>query len=372
MTASDNEWDLISLKEIDGINTQTVWHAAAIARSKGIQEKDLLMIDWPKNPIVSCGLHQSLNHVVDLDYCKKNEIPVVRRACGGGTVLLDSDQLFYQIIAHTDSKVIPRKVSSLFSKLLHPVVQTYRHFNIEAVYRPVNDILVGNKKISGNGAALLEQAQILVGNFILDFPRKGMAQILKVPSEKFRDKVIKSLEAGMSSFKDELGYIPDREAIIKEYLAQFEEHLGVHFNKTSLNPKTIEIMEKLRKQYLTDEWLFQINQRGKNLFHKIKIHGSSHVVEGTYKSTGGLIQIMCEFKDSILTDILISGDFWIYPDTILPQLESHLKNTDLSTINLPLYIESFLKDQNCQTPGTTAADLAQPILNSFQSITKNI
>jgi lipoate-protein ligase A len=369
MTAPNNEWDLIILEENDSINTQTVWHAATLARSRGIQEKDLLIIDWPKYPIVCCGLHQSLNDVVDLEYCRTNNIPVTRRACGGGAVLLDQNQLFYNIIAHIDSNIVPRKISSLYYKLLQPVVQTYRHFNIDATYRPVNDIIVENKKISGNGAGLLEQAQVLVGNFILDFPRKEMTQILRVPSEKFRDKVYKSLEAGISSFKDELGYIPDRDAIIKEYINQCEKHLGVHFTRTSLQPKTIEIMNELRIKYLTDEWLYQINQRGRDRF-QVKIHGSSHVVKGNYKSTGGLIEVICEFMGSILTDILISGDFWIFPDTILPQLEDYLKNTDLAKVDLSTYIDEFLRNNDCQSPGTTAADIAKPILESYQNITK--
>ena len=235
MTASDTEWDLIILEEIDSINTQTIWHAVSLARSQGIQEKDLLIIDWPKYPIVSCGFHQSLNHVVDLEYCKTNNIPVIRRVCGGGAVLLDSDQLFYHIIAHIDSKIVPRNISSFFAKILEPVVQTYRHFNIDAKYRPVNDIIVENRKISGNGAGLIEQAQVLTGNFILDFPRRDMSKILRVPNEKFRDKVYKSLEAGITSFKDEIGYIPDRKAIIKEFIGQCEELLGVGFTTTSLN-----------------------------------------------------------------------------------------------------------------------------------------
>jgi lipoate-protein ligase A len=356
MSVSNDEWDLIILEEIDSINTQAVWHAAALARSRGIQQKDLLIIDWPSYPIVSCGLHQSLNQVVDLDYCSKNNVPVIRRACGGGTVLLDSNQLFYHTVSHIDSKIIPRKISSFYSKVLEPVVQTYRHFNIDAVYRPVNDVMVENRKISGNGAGLFEQAQVLVGNFILDFPRKEMTKIFRVPNEKFRDKVYKSLETGISSFKDEIGYIPDRKAIIKEYIGQCEELLGVGFTTTSLNPKTNELLDKLRKKYLTDTWLYQVNNRGKDLHHKIKIHGSTHVVEDAYKSPGGLIQVICEFRDSILVDILISGDFWIFPDTILPQLEQHLRNTNIETINLPAHIESFLQGNQCQSPGTSASD----------------
>jgi lipoate-protein ligase A len=372
MSLENNEWDLIVFGENDSINTQTIWHAASLARSRGIQKHDLVIIDWPKDPIVCCGLHQSINQVVDLNFCEKNEIPVIRRACGGGAVLLDSNQLFYNVVAHIDSKIVPRRVTALYSKLLEPVVNTYRHFNVGAHYHPVNDILVNGRKISGTGAALLESAQVLVGNFILDFPRKEMTKILRVPNEKFRDKVFKSLEAGITSFQDELGYIPSQKEIIKVYSKELESILGVQLNPTTLEPKTLELMQQLRSTYLTDEWKFQVTNRGKNLIHKVKIHASNFIVEGTHKSIGGLIQVICEFQGTILVDILISGDFWIYPDSILPQLEQHLRNVDLNTIALDSYIESFLNSHNCESPGTTAVDLMQSIQNAYQNITRTV
>ncbi|MHA1978533.1 MAG: lipoate--protein ligase family protein [Candidatus Hodarchaeales archaeon] len=365
---SINNWDLILLRETDGLNTQVVWHAAALARSRGIQPRDLIVIDWPTKPFIGCGYHQVIERVVDMDYCRKNSLPIYRRACGGGAVYLDSNQLFYHVVAHIDSPIIPRKINSFFERTLEPVVQTYRHFGINAEYKPVNDILVNNRKISGNGAGLLEKAQILVGNFILDFPSKEMAQILKVPNEKFRDKVIKSLEAGISSFQNELGYIPPRDTIIEEYIKQVEKAFNIRLVETQLEPGTLELMEELRETYLTDEWLFQVKARGEQLTSKIKIHGSTHVVEGMHKSPGGLITVTCEFKETVLADILISGDFWIHPDTILPILEKYLLNHDMLKGNLTKLIQTFLNDNNCETPGTSASDLAQAVQNAYNSI----
>lgn len=371
MTKSIADWDLILLRKSEGLNTQVVWHAAALARSRGIQHRDLLIIDWPTEPFVVCGFHQVIERVVDMDYCKKNDIPIYRRACGGGAVFLDSNQLFYNIVAHIDSSIIPRNINNFFERTLNPVVQTYRQFGIKAEYKPVNDIIVNNRKISGNGAGLFEEAQVLVGNFILDFPRKEMAQILKVPNEKFRDKVIKSLEAGISSFHDELGFIPSRDSIIEEYIKQVESEFNIRLVESQLEPGTLELMEELRKTYLTDDWLFQVKARGDQLTSKVKIHGSTHVTEGMYKSSGGLITVTCEFKDTILTDVLISGDFWIHPDTILPKLEKSLLNHDLSKEDLTARINTFLKGNNCETPGTSASDLAQAIHNAYNSISKN-
>ncbi|MHA2217694.1 MAG: hypothetical protein ACXACY_17305 [Candidatus Hodarchaeales archaeon] len=72
MTSVETEWDIMILNGIDSINTQTIWHAASLARSKGIQTRDLIIIHWPTYPIVGCGYHQVIERVVDLNYCHNN------------------------------------------------------------------------------------------------------------------------------------------------------------------------------------------------------------------------------------------------------------------------------------------------------------
>ena len=136
MNISD-EWDFVFLGPIDSVFTQSLWHAAALLRSEGELERNILSINWPTYPIVSCGFHQIVNQVVDLDYCKNNDIPVIRRAVGGGAVYLDSNQLFYHFIWHNDTPNIPRRVKDIYQTLLEPVVQTYRDFGVKAEYKPI-------------------------------------------------------------------------------------------------------------------------------------------------------------------------------------------------------------------------------------------
>ena len=150
-----DEWDFVLLGPIDSIFTQSLWHAAALLRSKGVIQRNILSINWPTYPIVSCGYHQIVSQAVDLDYCNTHHIPVIRRAVGGGAVYLDSNQLFYHFILHTDTSNIPRSVKGFYHTLLKPVVQTYRDLGVNATYKPINDILVNNRKISVMGLVYL-------------------------------------------------------------------------------------------------------------------------------------------------------------------------------------------------------------------------
>ena len=361
------EWDFVYLGPIDSVYTQSLWHAAALLHSSGKLERNILSINWPTYPIISCGYHQVINQVVDQSFCEQRKIPIIRRAVGGGTVYLDSNQMFYHFIWHNETKNIPKNVTGIFKTLLKPVVQTYRDLGVDAVYKPVNDILANNRKISGNGAGMFESASVLVGNFILDFPRQEMAQILRVPDEKFRDKVFKSLQTGISSFKDELGFIPERDVIVNTFKTNLEEILGISLIDAEPDPQIRDDMERLKTQYLTEEWLYQMDNRGKELFEAVKIHGSLNVAQGMHKSVGGLIRVICEFQHSVINDMMISGDFWI-TGAELSELEMHLKGFDIKKGDLEAKINEFLANPDIETSGTTASDISQAIMNAFETL----
>lgn len=355
-----NKWDLLILGPNDSVNTQTIWHAAALLVSEG-KLNNMLIIDWPTYPIVCCGYHQVIENIVDINYCKENNIPITRRAAGGGAVLLDSNQLFYNFIWHNDTPDIPRNISKIYEYFLQPVVKSYQDLGIKARYSPVNDILVENKKISGNGAGQFEFAQALVGNFILDFPREEMVKILKVPDEKFRDKVYKTLQDSISSFKDELGSIPERDEIISVFTSNIETLLGINLRILYMPDILKYKMDELKKKYESDEWIYQVKKRGEKLINAVKIHGSLNVSQGMYKSQGGLIRILADFNDSKIIDLLITGDFWFIPKEKIQLLEKELVNMDIETDNLEFLIEEFIKREKCELPGTKPEDIVKAI-----------
>ncbi|MHA1912102.1 MAG: lipoate--protein ligase [Candidatus Kariarchaeaceae archaeon] len=315
------EWFLVNLGGIAGIDTQVIWHAAAlVAQEYGLG--NFLIITWPNDKIVCVGHHQDMRREVDLEYCKQKNIPVVRRACGGGQVLLDKDQLFYQVIRRETEEMNPMKeLGIFFETFLEPVVKTYRDLGIEAEYKPVNDIMANNKKISGNGAASINDTTALVGNFILEFPHKEMAKIFNVPNEKFRDQVAKTLEERVGSIKDILGKKPEKEEIVKRYCANFEEMLGVRLIALPKLPKKImEKAKELKKLYTTDEWKYEISKKNE-MVRKIKISGEVKVKEKNYKAEGGLIQAITVETEEKIEKIGISGDFFIADPSKIKDLE---------------------------------------------------
>ena len=358
--------NIVRILEINGISpieTQTIYESVAKAQSS-YEIPDTIIICWPNSPLVCLGYHQIAKQEIDLNYCKLHNIPVVRRIIGGGAVYLNKDQIFYQYIINEKSSILPKSFAKFYKIFLKPVVKTYNDFRIPAIFRPVNDIEVNNKKISGTGAGEYEKSKILTGNFLLDFDYETMIKILKVPDEKFRDKVFKSLKERLTTIKEELGYIPPTSEIIKKFKQNFEDIIGVKYENGSLTKEENEIMNKLYKKYTNPEWTYMFNEAKTDLLNReIKLSKNSGVAQTVYKSKGGLIKIIIEFSNGKIKDLLISGDFFIYPANSLRLLENKLKGKMFNINEIYSIIKEFYKNNNIESPGVEPKDFISALKN---------
>jgi lipoate-protein ligase A len=356
-------WRFLDLEGVEPVVSQAVYEAVAIARHRGIVT-DTLIICWPKSPLVCVGYFQEVDKELDVDYCEMKKIPIVRRILGGGAVYLDSNQVFYQIIGERGGKIIPLDIEAIFRKLLVAPVRTYKEMGIPVVYKPVNDIEVEGRKISGNGAGEVDGISILTGNIILDFDYDEMTKILKVPDEKFRDKLTKSLRERVTTVKRELGFVPPRQDVKRSLVKHFQETLRVEFASGSLTKEEESLLRKLlREKYLSKKWTYENSGRHKALSQPriVRVSGRSTVGQGLYKSVGGLIRVTAEFTENRINDVLISGDFTFLPPKI-PELEKALVSADLDERTLTDIIKRFYGDSGIASPGTTPSDFAKAIL----------
>lgn len=67
---------------------------------------------------------------------------------------------------------------------------------------------------------------ILVGNFIQDFNYEMMSKCLRVPDEKFRDKVYRTMYENLTTFQRETGKIQTIQDFATDVLPRFEALLG--------------------------------------------------------------------------------------------------------------------------------------------------
>ncbi|MHA1129758.1 MAG: lipoate--protein ligase [Candidatus Helarchaeota archaeon] len=370
-------WRLLKLGGIDPLESQMVYEAVAIARDRGIVP-DTIIFCWPKDPIVCIGFHQELLKEIDYDYCQNSGIPVVRRILGGGAVYLDAGQLFYQIIASEENPAIPHTMNKLFEKLLQAPLWTYQDIGIAAEYKPINDIQVNGRKISGNGVGKLGKISILTGNLIVDFNFDQMVKILKVPSEKFRDKLASTLRERLSTIKRELGVDYNKDRLMELLEKNFAKVFDRNLHEGTLLSAEYAILSELREKYLSHEWLFLNSLRHPELTQKsqslsqvervVKVAGGIYICEGVFKAEGGLIRVTLELHDGLIEDVLISGDFEFFPKDKLADLEKALIGLRPTKDTLNATIENFYQNQKIQAPGTHPQDFTKTILLAQESL----
>lgn len=342
--------DYFFLDAVSWEYSQALYHAAAHLG------REALFILRPATPYVCIGYHQDAQQEIDLEFVHQNHIPVFRREVGGGAVYLDGQQLFFQLVLRHDRPGVPANVAEFYKKFLQPVIDTFRQFGVPAEYKPVNDIITNGRKISGTGAAQVEDMLILVGNFIQDFNYEMMSKCLRVPDEKFRDKVHKTMYENLTTFLRETGSIPANADLAAELARRYTPLLGELVQK-SLDPELAQKADELLVEMNTPEWLFS-NDRRRPDARQVKIAEGVYVIQKMLKTPGGLIRVTAVNENGNLKDVHLSGDFFFFPAANLVDLEQALSGLPVETQVITQTITTFYQQHQIESPGVVPLDFA--------------
>jgi lipoate-protein ligase A len=351
---SEENMLLFDLGKLPGQQSMLILHALA---RMGIEA---LVIVSPKIHLVSIGYFQDAEQEVDLQHCRESGIPFMRREVGGGATYLDENQVFYQLIWKKDNPKFPKAIQEIYSWFSEAPVETYRTFGIQAAFRPVNDIITSaGRKIAGEGGGNIGDCMVFVGGILIDFDYQAMSRILKVPNEKFRDKVYKTMGENLTTMRRELGVTPSREEVVSVLKEKFEKMVG-KLTPTSLNPKILEKMKQLDAWMTSEKFLLKKTPR---IPSGVKIREGVEVLYGLHKARGGLIRTAEEVSEGRIEEITLSGDFTFYPKEQLIGLEESLEKVSLEEDRIIERVEIFYEKGRVESPGVESKDFALTILN---------
>lgn len=341
---------------VGALRSQAVYHG--LAETVTADSDPMLSLASPETPYVCVGLHQEIAREVDEEYCAASGLPVYRRHVGGGAVYLDRNQLFTHFVF--PKARAPRHASELYPLFIEPVVRTYRDFGIHASYRPINDIQVDGRKIGGTGAASIGEATVMVGSFMFDFDTATMAKCLRVPSEKFRDKLRQTLDDYMTTIVKQLGTAPPREDLLARFFRHCHDVLGLEPQRDQPTDAEWRAIEAAEAALLDPEF---IEMQGRKLVALgVKIAADTHLTESALKAPGGLIRVHLLDREGKVADLMISGDLTCLPPEGLDHLAADLRGTPLDAAALSAAAERSLAAHGIETPGVAPADFARAVL----------
>ncbi len=211
-------WRLLDLGRCPPERAQAF--AEAVARSVAENEvPNTLLLAQPSAPYVSLGFHQSFAEEIDPEFCDRHRLPVLRRVEGGGTTYLDPDQWFYQLV-YRDEDGGPGGPADLARFLAAPV-RAARELGLMARLRPPSDLVVGDRKLSGNAGGDWDGAHLVVGGFLGRTDPRAMADLLRLPHPAVRPLLRHEVERWVTSWEAETGRFPSSRALREGIVAAF-------------------------------------------------------------------------------------------------------------------------------------------------------
>ena len=351
---------VIDFGTVSALTSQALYHG--MAETVTAESDPLLLLSSPQTPYVCVGMHQEIGREVDEDFCRAAGLPIYRRHVGGGAVYLDRNQLFTHFV-YPHGKA-PRFARNLYPLFIEPVVRTYRDFGIDAAYRPINDIQVKGRKIGGTGAASIAEATVMVGSFMYDFDTATMARCLRVPSEKFRDKLRKGLDDYMTTMARELDEPPPRDVLVAHFLGHCAEALGVEPTIGEASAAERAAISRAETALSDPEWT---HAQGRKLVEMgVKIAAGTHLTESVHKAAGGLVRVHLLGRHGRVADLMISGDFTCLPSEGIDSVAGALKGVALEEEALRTAAEEAIGRFRVEMPGLAPADLAAAIMAAVE------
>ncbi|XP_073121616.1 uncharacterized protein [Henckelia pumila] len=138
-----------------------------------------LINDGTTHPTIVMGVSGKPVELLDTESVLRDEIPVIRRYTGGGTVIVDHGTIFVTFICNKDAisglQSYPQPIMSWSSLLYKEVFQGIGDFTLRE-----NDYVLGNRKFGGNAQSITKDRWVHHTSFLWDYEMNRM-DYLKLP-----------------------------------------------------------------------------------------------------------------------------------------------------------------------------------------------
>lgn len=261
---------------------------------------------WQVTPTVIFGRNQLIQSEVNLEYCRTHGINTFRRKSGGGCVYADKSNIMFSYITHDEN------VNLTFSKYIGMVVEMLRKLGVPATASGRNDIMIGDRKVSGNAFYHIPGRSIVHGTMLYDTNMQNMVGAITPSDEKLVSKGINSVRQHITLLKDHIEMdIEAFKTFVKNDLCSKE---------VVLDEAAMDEISRIEEEYLTSEFIYGNNPR-----YNIQR-------QGRIEDVGDFV-VNIEMKHDVIKDVDIKGDYFLVGDigqqVIAPLIDRHLTKEDL-------------------------------------------
>lgn len=213
-------------------------------------QEDFFML-WRSRPSVVVGKHQNALAEINHNFIREHQIPVTRRLSGGGTVFHDPGNVNFTFIRNVEA------ISEVnFKVFTVPVIEALKKLGVEAYTTGRNDLLINDKKISGNAEHVHRNRVLHHGTLLFYSHLETLKRALKVDLSKFEDKAVQSNRSEVTNIAD---YLP-KPMSVEEFTDFVFSDICHNYPEFQVYEPTVEDQIAIQKlsieKYQTWDWIF--------------------------------------------------------------------------------------------------------------------
>jgi lipoic acid synthetase/lipoate-protein ligase A len=197
---------------------------------------------WQVQPSVIFGRNQQVEAEVNVDYCRQHDISMYRRKSGGGCVYADQDNLMLSFVTAEEN------VGLAFNRFVGMLLLVLRQMGVPAVGTTHNDVMIGERKVSGTACYRLPGRSIVHATMLYDTNMEHMLNAITPSSEKLHTKGIESVRQRITLLKD---YVPLSLDEVKDRFRQTLCH-----GESILSEADVEAVKQIERSYLEKEFIY--------------------------------------------------------------------------------------------------------------------
>lgn len=183
---------------------------------ENLKPDDIMLYFYVNDRAVIIGKNQNAWKECNLKQMEDDGVQLVRRHTGGGAVFHDQGNLNFSFIMGEKNYDVSRQ--------MQVIIDALEQFSLHAQVSGRNDILIEDKKFSGNAFAMNRGMCAHHGTLLINTDLMRLSKYLNVSEKKIRSKGIKSVRARVCNLAD---LQPDvtvervREALIEMFVKEY-------------------------------------------------------------------------------------------------------------------------------------------------------
>ena len=200
-------------------------------------------------PSLIIGKHQSAHREANTKFVTENNIPVIRRISGGGTVFQDKGNLNFTFIRNSEEG---HQID--FRKYTLPVIQFLSSIGINAILGTKNDLQVDGLKISGNAEHVHRNRVLHHGTLLFSVSLEMLSNSIRNNKSCYISRAVESNPASVTNLNGKLARFRDISEFRNEMMSYFLKHVadaGI-YNLASSETEEAELLAT--SKYKTWEW----------------------------------------------------------------------------------------------------------------------